>query len=81
MDSLSICWRGNAGSGKRTNLIESLKHVAASRRIPFNIQMKLLSFDSGNASTVAKGDDDDGENKHSKPKRGQQPTTAWNSFF
>jgi hypothetical protein len=61
MDSLSICWRGNAGSGKRTNLIESLKHVAASRRIPFNIQMKLLSFDSGNASTVAKGDDDDGE--------------------
>jgi len=61
MDSLSICWRGNAGSGKRTRLLESLREVAFSRRVPFNIQMKLLSFDSGNASTVAKGEDNDDE--------------------
>jgi hypothetical protein len=59
MDSLSICWRGNAGSGKRTKVLESLKQVAQYRKIPFNIQMKLLSFDSGNASTVAKGEDEE----------------------
>lgn len=59
MDSLSICWRGMAGAGKHSNLINCLRIVANERKVPFNIQMKLLSFDSTNASTVAKGDDDD----------------------
>jgi len=65
MDSLSICWRGNAGSGKHAKLIESLKQVAQYRNVPFNIQMKLLSFDSGNASTVAKADEEEEDKSNS----------------
>ena len=59
MDSLCICWRGMAGVGKKTQIHEHLKQIAKSRNLPFNIQTKVLSFDSGNASTVAKGDEDD----------------------
>jgi len=59
MDSLCLCWRGMAGTGKKTQLYEKLKQIAQSRKVPFNIQTKVLSFDSGNASTVAKGDEDD----------------------
>ena len=62
MDTLSICWRGMAGSGKRTQCIEKLKQIAALRKIPFHIQMKTLSFDSGNASTVAKGEEEEVKN-------------------
>jgi hypothetical protein len=59
MDSLCLCWRGMPGTGKKTQLYERLKQIALSRKVPFNIQTKVLSFDSGNASTVAKGEDDD----------------------
>jgi hypothetical protein len=52
-----------AGTGKRTLLHESLKKIALSRDLPFHIQMKTLSFDSGNASTVAKGEQDDDDTK------------------
>ena len=62
IDSLSISWRGMAGSGKRTQVIESLRRVAQYRKIPFNIQMKTLSFDSGNASTIAKGEEEEDKN-------------------
>jgi len=62
IDTLSICWRGMAGSGKRTQCLEKLKQIAAFRKIPFHIQMKTLSFDSGNASTVAKGEEDEDKN-------------------
>jgi len=48
-----------AGTGKKTQIHEKLKQIAESRNVPFNIQTKILSFDSGNASTVAKGDEDD----------------------
>jgi hypothetical protein len=59
MDSLCLCWRGMAGVGKKTQIHKHLKKIAESRNLPFNIQTKVLSFDSGNASTVAKGDEDD----------------------
>lgn len=63
MDTLCLAYRGMAGTGKRTLLHESLKKIALSRDLPFHIQMKTLSFDSGNASTVAKGDQDDDDTK------------------
>jgi hypothetical protein len=63
MDTLCLAYRGMAGTGKRTALLQSLKKVAESRGLPFHIQMKTLSFDSGNASTVAKGEQDDDDTK------------------
>jgi hypothetical protein len=52
-----------AGTGKRTQLLEKLKLISAQRKVPFQIHMKTLSYDSGNASTVAKGEQDDDEPK------------------
>jgi hypothetical protein len=63
MDTLCLAYRGMAGTGKRASIIQSLKKVAESRALPFHIQMKTLSFDSGNASTVAKGEQDDDDSK------------------
>jgi hypothetical protein len=40
MDSLSLCWRGMAGTGKKTLLREALKKIAALRAVPFSIQMR-----------------------------------------
>ena len=66
LDTLCLCWRGMAGTGKRTQLQEKLKFIANSRNLPYNIQLKTLSYESGNASTVAKGeqDDDEKEDRH-----------------
>jgi hypothetical protein len=50
-----------AGVGKRTELLEKLKLIAQSRNLPFNIQIKTLSYESGNASTLAKVEQDDDE--------------------
>ena len=47
MDSLSISWRGMAGVGKRTLLLEALKQVAEVRGVPFSIQMRSDSTSSG----------------------------------
>ena len=63
MDRLCLCFRGMPGVGKRTQLIERLKQIAASRKVPFHISMKTLSFDSGNASTIAKGEQEDDDGK------------------
>ena len=65
MDSLCLAYRGMAGTGKRRAIIQCLKKVAESRGLPFNIQMKTLSFDSGNASTVAKGEQEDNDDSKS----------------
>ena len=65
MDTLCLAYRGMAGTGKRTKLLENLKLVASSRNLPFHIQMKTLSFDSGNAATVAKGEQDDDDDSKS----------------
>ena len=51
-----------AGVGKRVYMHDKLKHIAAYRGVPFNIQTKTLSFDAGNASTVAQGGDDEDKN-------------------
>jgi len=52
-----------AGAGKRTKLVENLKLIANYRGLSFNIQMKTLAFESGSASTVAKGEQDDDDVK------------------
>ena len=65
LDTLCLCWRGMAGTGKRTQLQEKLKFIANSRNLPYNIQLKTLSYESGNASTVAKGEQDDDEKEDS----------------
>jgi hypothetical protein len=43
MNSLNICWRGNAGTGKRQLLQVELKKLAESRKIPYTIQMKNIN--------------------------------------
>lgn len=63
MDSLSLCFRGMPGTGKRTQLVQRLKQVADSRNLHFQIQTKTLSFDSNSASTVNKGEQDDEDTK------------------
>lgn len=63
IDSLCLCFRGMAGTGKRKQLIQRLKEIADFRRLPFNIQMKTLSFDSNSASTVNKGEQDNDDSK------------------
>ena len=50
MDSLSICWRGMAGTGKKTLLHEALKRVADARGLPFSLQIR------GTGATGAMGD-------------------------
>jgi len=40
MDSISLCWRGMAGTGKKTLLRDSLKKIADVRGLPFTIQMR-----------------------------------------
>jgi hypothetical protein len=47
MDSLNICWRGPPGTGKRNELVEHLKQVAALRGVPFGLQTKLISGSVG----------------------------------
>jgi len=46
MDAISLCWRGMAGTGKKTLLHEALKKVCAIRGYPFTIQYKPISADS-----------------------------------
>jgi hypothetical protein len=48
MDSLSLCWRGMAGTGKKTRLHEALQAIAVSRGLPFTTQMKPLVTGSAN---------------------------------
>lgn len=50
MDALSLCWRGMAGTGKRTKLHEALAALAATRGLPFTIQMRALSADTGGSA-------------------------------
>lgn len=46
MDAISLCWRGMAGTGKKTRLHDALKQVSAIRGYPFTIQHKPISADS-----------------------------------
>jgi hypothetical protein len=70
MDRLSLCWRGMAGTGKKTQLQDALKTLAATRGLPFTIQMRPLVVGNGATGDVAEagateegagpGDDDAG---------------------
>ncbi len=75
MDSLNICWRGQTGSGKKTQLHKALKQLADLRGIPFSIQTKqfytqgLNKSETGQISTSVEedGNDDGGYDKESFP--------------
>lgn len=55
MDTLSLCWRGQAGSGKKMLLHEALKKVSASRGLPFTLQYKPLSTGGAIGDVVEAG--------------------------
>jgi hypothetical protein len=63
MDSLCLCWRGNAGTGKRQQLLQHLQLVAKSRGFPFTLHSKFLQIGSASSSTgeVDEHDDTSGE--------------------
>ena len=42
MDSLSLCWRGMPGTGKKTCAQAALRSLAQMRGVPFSIQLKSL---------------------------------------
>jgi hypothetical protein len=60
MDSLCVCWRGMAGSGKKTLLHESLKKVSDMRGLPFNIQMRKTGGAGGGIDVIEAGATDEG---------------------
>lgn len=65
MDSLNISWRGQPGTGKRTQLVNGLQQIARIRGIPFAIQKKLFHVqnskgDGTEISTTADEEDDAG---------------------
>lgn len=60
MDSISICWRGMAGSGKKTRLHEALKKVSLARGLPFNIQYKPLITAGAVGDVIEAGATDSG---------------------
>jgi hypothetical protein len=63
MDSLCLCWRGNPGTGKRTQLLKHLQLIAKSRNLPFGLHMKYLQVGSATAGTgeVDENDETTGE--------------------
>jgi hypothetical protein len=74
MDGLNLCWRGQPGSGKRTELHKALQQVANLRGIPFHIQnrqfhMQASKSDTGQISTTVEdeGGDEGGSEKDSFP--------------
>lgn len=54
MDTLNLCWRGMAGSGKRRALHTALATIASARGIPFSLNSRPLAT----APEEASGDDD-----------------------
>lgn len=65
MDSLNISWRGQSGTGKRTQLVHGLQQIARLRGMPFTIQKKLFHVqnskgDGTEISTTAEEEDDAG---------------------
>jgi hypothetical protein len=59
MDSLCLCWRGNPGTGKRTQLLQHLQLIAKSRNLPFGLHTKFLQIGSANASSSGEVEEDD----------------------
>lgn len=50
MDTLNLCWRGMAGSGKRNALQKRLKEIALARALPFTLQTKCINGSGGGIS-------------------------------
>ena len=60
MDTLNLCWRGMAGTGKKNALNKRLKEIATSRNLPFTIQTKCINGSGGGISDEQDaGDADD----------------------
>ena len=63
MDSLCLCWRGNPGTGKRSELLQHLQLLAKSRSLPFGLHMKYLQIGTAATATgeVDENDETTGE--------------------
>ena len=59
MDSLCISWRGNPGTGKRTQLLQHLQLVAKGRQLPFSLHTKFLQIGSATAGSTGEVDEAD----------------------
>jgi len=60
MDSLSICWRGMAGTGKKSLLQNSLRAIAELRGVPYTIQMRGTGAVGATGDVTEAGATDEG---------------------
>ena len=62
MDTLSLCWHGMPGTGKRTKLLEHLRLIAQSRGYTLNLHTKYLTIGSATGTgEVEESDETTGE--------------------
>jgi len=59
MDTLNLCWRGMAGTGKKMALHKRLSMVASERNLPFTLQTKCINGSGGGISE--EGDNGDAD--------------------
>lgn len=59
MDGLCLSWRGNPGTGKRTQLLQHLQLVAKGRQLPFSLHTKFLQIGSATAGSTGEVDEAD----------------------
>jgi len=59
MDALCLSWRGNPGTGKRTQLLQHLQLVAKGRQLPFSLHTKFLQIGSVTAGSTGEVDEAD----------------------
>jgi len=50
MDTLNLCWRGMAGTGKKNALQKRLREIATNRGLPFTLQTKCINGSGGGIS-------------------------------
>ena len=50
MDTLNLCWRGMAGTGKKMALHKRLNMIATERNLPFTLQTKCINGSGGGIS-------------------------------
>lgn len=77
MDSLHISWRGGAGVGKRTQLLQALRQIASLRGVPFTVQKKFFAVQpnkgDGALETYATTNADDDEQASSTSEKNLLP--------
>jgi len=59
MDTLNLCWRGMAGTGKKMALHKHLTAIASERNLPFTLQTKCINGSGGGISEEGDAGDDD----------------------